>query len=309
MNRTLLLVLSAALLVFSGCYPKPVETPQIVPTVQIARIVPQDVQLYEKARGTTEACDSVDIVARVEGFLQGIYFRDGDVLEQGAPLFLIEQDTYKAALDSHIAVLEAATTEETRAKHDFERGAELIKDHTISQEEYDRRLASYEEARADTKEAKANVVTARLQLDYTQVYAPMSGMISERLVSIGNLVGQAGDRTKLATLKNMDPINVYFDMTDVQFNNLLDELEHFFNENDAPKPAAPAPTTRVEPPSVLQNVVFQQPETPAEQPPATPTTPVSETPEVAEAPASPPRKWGPQSCPSEVRKSAEPSHP
>lgn len=270
---TLLLSLSA----FSGCYPTPEPIPPIIPEVFVASVESRDVQLYQYARGKTEASDTVDIVARVEGFLQKVYFEDGQIVKQGGALFLIEQDNYKATLDSRVALLEVARAREILAEENLKRAKELFTSNTIPTEEYQTRVAEHEEAKAVVKQAQADIVLAKLKLDYTQIYAPMEGMIGEKQVSEGNLVGEGGTETVLATLRRMDPIYVYFDITDVEFNRMMQMLEKRLKEAGM-IPESRSPVVADDTGDVLHTVAFRQTENTPAAPTATDDAPVAPVP-------------------------------
>lgn len=223
-NRLVLccLCFSFALLpALSGCYKTPAPPPYTPPVVLTASVEAKDVQLYGISRGTTAASDSVDVVARVEGYLEASYFVESGIVQKGDPLFLIEQRQYEDELDQAAALLESSKAKENLAKANLDRAKQLVDQNTIPVEEYQTNLAAWQEAVAETKRAVANLSLARTRLIYTQIYAPITGMISRKYVTEGNLVGAAGEKTRLATINKMDPIYVYFDVTDVAFNDML----------------------------------------------------------------------------------------
>jgi RND family efflux transporter MFP subunit len=149
--------------------------------------------------GTVTPSRSVDLVARVTGYLESVNFQDGAMVKEGQLLFVIEPEPYKQQL----ALAEAALE---RAKSEYERQVSLIASNATS-------VANVEKWRSERDQAAAQVELAKLNLGYTHVSAPFSGRIGRRLVDPGNLVGPNGN-TKLATLDQLSPIYVYFNLNE-----------------------------------------------------------------------------------------------
>lgn len=174
-----------------------------------ATCVRQDVTDALEFTGTTEAVNAVEIRARVEGYLKGIHFIDGSLVEEGQLLFTIEPETYKSRRDEAAAMLKAGRTELERARLDFERIDKAVQTGSVSQQELTRARAAYETAQAQVMGYQAMLEKAELDLSYTEIRSPIAGRIGRRLVDIGNLVG-AGDRTVLTTVMQTQPIYVFF---------------------------------------------------------------------------------------------------
>ncbi|HBZ55208.1 MAG TPA: efflux transporter periplasmic adaptor subunit, partial [Syntrophobacteraceae bacterium] len=163
--------------------------------------------------GTTQAVASVDIRARVQGFLEKTHFTEGAVVKQGDLLYTIEPATYQAAVDKAVADLASKKAQLDKSEIDYQRNLRLIKENAASQRDLDNARASRDSAKADVAMAEASLETARINLSYTTIYAPISGRIGRSQVDIGNLVG-AGEFTLLNTIKQYDPIYAYFSLNE-----------------------------------------------------------------------------------------------
>jgi RND family efflux transporter MFP subunit len=179
------------------------------PKVTVAAPVQQDVTRYFEATGNTAAVNSVDLVARVQGFVQAINYNDGDFVKQGTSLFTIEPEPYKLKVDSAKAAVVSAQATLTQAQAEYDRQAALVAKQISTQANYDKALAQRDSAQADLQSAQANEQQAEINLGYTNVAAPFDGVVTARQVSIGQLVG-ASSPTVLATIVQLDPIYVNF---------------------------------------------------------------------------------------------------
>jgi RND family efflux transporter MFP subunit len=180
------------------------------PKVTVAAPVEQQVVNYFESTGNAAAINTVDLVARVEGFVQAIGYNDGDFVKKGTSLFTIEPEPYKLKLEAAQASVESAQAALTQAEADFKRQAELVPKQSTALSLYDQALAARDTARANLQSAQANEEQAQINLGYTDVTAPFDGVVSARLVSIGGLVGAGTTPTQLATIVQLDPIYVNF---------------------------------------------------------------------------------------------------
>jgi RND family efflux transporter MFP subunit len=180
------------------------------PKVTVAAPVQQQVVNYFESTGNAAAINSVDLVARVEGFVQAIGYADGDFVKKGTSLFTIEPESYKLKLEAAQASVESSQAALTRAEADYKRQAELVPQQSTALSLYDQALAARDTARANLQSAQANEQQAEINLGYTNVTAPFDGVVSARLVSIGELVGGGTTPTQLATIVQLDPIYVNF---------------------------------------------------------------------------------------------------
>ena len=223
--------------VLTGCYKIPQLPPEVIPQVTVEQVESKDVQLYTYATGYTEASQSVDIEARVEGFLQVAYFKEAEIVEKDAPLFLIEQQNYQAQLQSKTANLEVLQAKVQLTEANLARSKTLLDRNSITLQEYQTSFAENEQAKASVKAGEAEVNIARINLGYTTITAPIRGMINEKAVDLGNVVGPGSGNTKLTTIKCLNPLYVYFDLTDVQFNAMMNRLAENAAKGFEPKTA------------------------------------------------------------------------
>jgi RND family efflux transporter MFP subunit len=183
------------------------------PKVTIATPVAQDVTRYYEATGNTAAVNSVDLVARVQGFVQAISYTDGQFVKKGTSLFTIEPEPYKLKVDAAKASVTSAQATLLVKQQDFARQADLLQRQVSAQVSYDQALAARDSAQADVQSAQANERQAEIDLGYTDVTAPFDGVVTARQVSIGQLVG-ANTPTTLSTIVELDPIWANFNVSE-----------------------------------------------------------------------------------------------
>ncbi len=193
-------LLSTALALLSGCGRSNQYQPPPAPAVMVARPLFLPVTDYLEATGSVAASQTVDLVARVEGYLRSVDFKDGSLVKAGQLLFVIEPEPYQAKLASQQAQL-------ANAQSEYERQLRMIKENATSQ-------ANVEKWRSQRDQAAAAVTLAKINLGYTRITAPFAGRIDRHLVDPGNLVGSTGTATKLATLEQIDPAFVYFSVNE-----------------------------------------------------------------------------------------------
>lgn len=182
------------------------------PGIKIAQPLAQDVTEWDEYTGRIEAVSSVDVRARVSGYLEKVNFKAGEKVKKGDLLFLIDPKPFSAQLNYAEAELERARSKRELAKNDLERAERLFRAKAISEEEHDARSKGLREAAAAVQSAEANVATARLNLDFTKVRAPIDGRIGRELITEGNLVSGGGaDATLLTFIVSTDPVYVYVD--------------------------------------------------------------------------------------------------
>lgn len=170
---------------------------------------------WDEYSGRFEAVASVEVRARVSGFIDKINFRDGQIVKVGDPLFTIDKRPYEIAVDVAEAEVARNKAQVELAELQVNRGASLIASRTITEAEHDSRKSTLAVARAQLKSAEAALRNAQLNLEWTDVTAPIAGRISDRKVDAGNLIsgGQTG-ATLLATIVTLDPIRFVFDISE-----------------------------------------------------------------------------------------------
>ncbi len=212
LRRALLPLVLAALLAGCGERQQQAKAPP-APTVTVANPVKRTVTDYDEYVGRFAAVDSVEVRARVSGYLDGIHFKDGQLVKQGDLLFTIDKRSFQNALDQARATLTQAKASLSYAQADLERGQSLVKEKTITQQTFEQRTQAARIAQALATRAEAAVRQAQLDLQFTELRAPIDGRIGARQVSPGNLVtgGTSGNTTLLATIVSINPI--YFEFT------------------------------------------------------------------------------------------------
>ena len=183
--------------------------------VTVSEPLAKRVTQWDEYSGRFEAVASVEVRARVSGFIDKIDFRDGQIVKVGDPLFTIDKRPYEIAVESAEAEVARNKAQVDLAELQVGRGASLIASRTITEAEQDSRKSTLAVARAQLKSAEAALRNARLNLEWTNVTAPIAGRISDRKVDAGNLIsgGQTG-ATLLATIVTLDPIRFVFDISE-----------------------------------------------------------------------------------------------
>ena len=181
------------------------------PEVEYARPLVRSITDWDEYTGRLAAVESVEVRARVSGYLKSVHFTDGAIVEQGDLLFVIDPRPYQAVLDETEAQVTRAKVQLQLATNDLERAKRLFRARAVSEEELDARTQQKREAEASLQAAQAAVAAARLDIEFTSVSAPISGRIGRKLVTEGNLVsGGTANSTLLTTIVSLDPIHVYF---------------------------------------------------------------------------------------------------
>jgi RND family efflux transporter MFP subunit len=186
------------------------------PTVTVAKPIIRELVESKDFTGQFEAVESVDVRARVSGYLESINFTDGQIVKKGDLLFVIEPKPFELALESAKANLAQANANLDLAKAELARTAELRKKSYATEETYDTRLAQVNTATATRDASIAALDQAQLNLDYTRVTAPIAGRTSRHELSIGNLVigGTTGTPNLLTTIVSLDPIHFFFNVSE-----------------------------------------------------------------------------------------------
>jgi multidrug efflux system membrane fusion protein len=192
------------------------------PTVSAARPIVRDIVEDDQFVGRFQAVDEVTVRSRVSGYLDEVHFRDGAIVNKGDLLFTIDKRPYQAAFDAARSQVDVARSLLDFSKMQLDRAEELSKTGNISAATVDDRRREYLSAQAQLQGAEASLRTASLNLEFTEIKAPVSGRIDRRWVSPGNLV--QADSTQLTTIVSLDPIYFYFD---------VDERLYFAYQRDA----------------------------------------------------------------------------
>src|SRR3990170_4222438 len=186
------------------------------PPVTVSKPLVKEMEEWSDFTGQFEARESVEVRARVSGYLESVNFTDGQLVKKGDLLFVIEPRPFELALETSKAQLAQTEAQVELAKVQLERTAQLRKNDYATKETYDERVAQLSIATASRDAAIAAVNQAQLNLDYTRVTAPVSGRTGRHEVSVGNLVmgGTAGSTTLLTTIVSLDPIWLTFNVSE-----------------------------------------------------------------------------------------------
>src|ERR1700722_9991654 len=212
LSRHFLLVCMSAVtltIALAGCKTAPVKKPLTPVAVEVATVVPKPIRLSDEFNGRVESINSVDVRARVTGYVDNVAYREGDSVKRGDLLFVIDPRPYRDALDSAKASLEREEAAAAFADIQSKRAQALNDSNAISQEEYQNRNSDLSQSTARVHEAEAAVATAELNLSFTEVRSPVDGRTSRAQLTRGNLA--QADQTVLTTVVSQDPVYVYFD--------------------------------------------------------------------------------------------------
>ncbi len=198
-------------LALAGCQRGAVAPPPPPPAV-VTSVHPilYPVQAYVELNGHLDAVETVQITARVKGFLEEPLFTEGEEIGKDKVLFRIDRRPYESMVKRADADRLKAVAEARKARSEADRAAKLAANKALSAEELEQKLAAREAAEAVVKQYEASLESAKIELGYTEIKAPISGQISRALVTKGNLVGQ-NENTVLTTIVSVDPLFVYFD--------------------------------------------------------------------------------------------------
>ena len=211
LRSTTILVLLAPILAACGEGNRAQQAPP-APTVTVAQPVQRNVIDYDEYVGRFVAVDTVEVRARVSGYLDGVHFTDGQIVKQGDLLFTIDKRPFQNALDQARANLELARSNLIYTEADLARGKQLLRDKTIAEQIYEQRAQAKRNAEASVQANEAAVRQAELDLQFTELRAPVTGRIGDRRVTPGNLItgGTTGTTTMLANIVSIDPIRLEF---------------------------------------------------------------------------------------------------
>jgi RND family efflux transporter MFP subunit len=201
-----------SLVLLTGCEQNSFVPPP-PPKVDVAPPVQRNITRYLEATGNTAPIKSVDLVARVQGFLQSINYQDGTLVKEGTTLFTIEPETYKLKLEQAQAAETGGQASLKQSEADYKRQSDLVARQAVSQATLDTSTSARDNAQANLQQAQVNTRIAQVNYGYTNVVAPFDGIVSAHLVSVGELVGAASP-TQLATIVALDPIYVNFNVNE-----------------------------------------------------------------------------------------------
>ena len=220
--KTIKLILPCMLflLIFS-CSKKDEQQAQAPPPpVTVVVTQAKDVPIYQEFVGQIYGFKDIAIRARVEGFLEGIHFEEGSRVDKGALLYTLESQPFEADVAAKMSRVAEANTRRAKAKSDLDRIEPLAKERAVSESDLDSALAQYEASIESVKAAKANLRASNIQLGYTKIYSPISGIIGKTNAKVGDFVGRSPNPVILNTVSRIDTVLVEFFITETQYLQL-----------------------------------------------------------------------------------------
>ncbi len=214
---------AALALVLAGCGEENKYVAPPPPKVTVALPVQKSVTRYLESTGNAAAVNTANLVARVQGFVRGIHYKDGDEVKKGQLLFTIEPETYQLKVEQSKAAEAAADATLKQAQAEFDRQLDLQSRQVSSKAALDNATGSRDSAAAKLQQAKADTHLAELNYSYTQVTAPFDGIVTARQVSLGEMVG-ATSPTVLATIVQLEPIYVNFNINEQELQRVMRTL-------------------------------------------------------------------------------------
>jgi RND family efflux transporter MFP subunit len=206
----------------AGCGDKPPAVAAAPPPVTVARPLQKKITEWDEYTGRFTAVNTVEIRARVSGYIDSIHFKDGQAVKQGDLLLVIDPRPYRLAVEQAKADVERANAKLEIASLDVQRATPLIQNQTLTGREFDTRKSAQRDATGQVASAEATLKQAALNLEWTEVRAPISGRISDRRVDAGNLVtGGPSGATLLTVVVSQDPIHFIFDGSEADFIHYL----------------------------------------------------------------------------------------
>ena len=202
------------------------------PAVVVTEVVQKTVPIYSEYVAQTDARETVEIRARVQAFLEAQHFAEGTIVKKNQLLFTLDKREYEAKLLQAKAQLESAMAQLGKAETDERRLKPLAERKAVPQQDYDNAAANLLSAKARVSIARAQVVAAELDLSYTSIHSPITGLIGKRLVAPGNLVGKS-DATLLTSVLTIDPIRVNATVSEAEYLRFFARRKEGGNEAQA----------------------------------------------------------------------------
>jgi membrane fusion protein (multidrug efflux system) len=225
MKTIKLILLFMLFFLFFSCSQKEEQQAQ-APPPQVTVVVTQakDVPIFQEFVGQIYGFKDIAIRARVEGFLEGIHFEEGSRVDKGALLYTLESQPFEADVAAKMSRVAEARTMLAKAKSDLDRIEPLAKEKAVSESDLDSAVAQYEAAIESVKAAEANLRASNIQLGYTKIYSPISGIIGKTKAKVGDFVGRSPNPVILNTVSSIDTVLVEFFITERQYLQLARRL-------------------------------------------------------------------------------------
>jgi len=235
-NNTHLLLASSflfILLVFTSCGENKKQGPPPIPEITVVQVQQKDVPIYNEYVGQVYGYSDIPIRARVKGFLQGIYFKEGSKVKKGQLLYKIDPEEYEAKVATQESHLAEARTELAKSKSDLDRIKPLADINAVSQSDLDAAQANYDASLSYVEAMKSNLRFAKINLGYCRLYSPINGQIGKTKARIGEFVGQEPNPVILNTVSTVDTIRVEFFLTEADYIRLAREYVENLGQDNA----------------------------------------------------------------------------
>jgi membrane fusion protein (multidrug efflux system) len=193
--------------------------------VTVVSVMQKDVTIYTDFIGQTFGIYDIPIRSRVQGFLEGIHFQEGELVKKGQLLYTVDAQPYKARQAAGLSEVAQAKTALVKAENDLNRYKPLAQANAVSQSDLDNAVAHYDAARAQVAAANANLKLAEIELGYTLIYSPIDGIIGKTQAKVGEFVGQNPNPIILNTVSDVSSFNVEFFLTESQYLYMARELQ------------------------------------------------------------------------------------
>ncbi len=211
-------------ILFSSCKEKKqMKAPP--PEIQVVQVIQKDVPIYNEFVGQVYGEKDIPIRARVEGFLEGIHFKEGLKVTKGQLLYSIDPLPFEAKVNSQKSRLAEAETMQVKAKSDLDRYVPLAKKNAVSQSDLDAKQAQYDAAVSSVDAARSNLKSAEIELGYCRIYSPINGIIGKTLARVGDFVGREPNPVILNTVSKTNNVRVTFFLTEADYLSIAREYQ------------------------------------------------------------------------------------
>ena len=211
-----IILLISSLLIIVSCGTDE-QSKLFVPEIPVYKIIAEDVPIYQEFVGQVYGLKDISIRARVEGFLEGIYFDEGRVVKKGQLLYTIESQPFEADVAANMSLLAKEKTMHVNAESELNRIRPLAEINAVSQSDLDAAVARFDASQASVEAAEANLRAAQIQLSYTTIYSPISGIIGKTKAKVGDFVGREPNPVILNVVSRIDVILVEFFITESEY--------------------------------------------------------------------------------------------
>ncbi|NPD44743.1 MULTISPECIES: efflux RND transporter periplasmic adaptor subunit [unclassified Lentimicrobium] len=227
-----LILLLVSVFIFSSCTE---QKKQLPPTqVTVVQVLQKDVPITHEFIGQTYGLYDIPIRARVQGFLEGIHFKEGTVVKKGDHLYSIDAQSYKADVAGQLSDVAGAKTGLVKAENDLNRYKPLAAANAVSQSDLDNAVAQYDASVAQVAAAQANYEIAQIELGYTEIYSPIDGIIGKTNAKVGEFVGQDPNPVILNTVSDVSSVNVEFFLPEAQYLMLARAFKGYLEKSKSP---------------------------------------------------------------------------